>query len=708
MKRLYFRIAFLLLCISLLFITACGEKQEVKRKPKKSVIEFNSKIINRPDKSDLNTIKEKGQIRILVSEFTENHSALPRESLSPDYGPNLAIQYAQNSNLEPIIVYAKEVDLIPALNKGYGDIIASNLIKSPARIEKLSFSSPITYTQQHMIVPTNGRLKKIELDTPVTENLRVGVKPEDIFADTLTGLQQQHPGLIRVDIPKKHSPDQVIDDMIEGKYDSTFTDSHMMEMALSYREDFKISHTFPEKKIIAWGIRKNNPSLLASINYFIEEHKLSTDLPAQSLQDFDHILKNKQLRLITRNNSSSYFLWKNKLMGFEYELIRKFALQHDLTLKVLVANDFNQMMQWLLEGRGDIVAAGISRTEENSQLPILFSTPYNHSNEIVVQRTKEEPIDNITKLAGRSIVVARSSSYWNTANRIKSKHLAFDLLDAAENLEVEDLIAKVADKEFDLTIVDNHALAIEQSWRKDIIGTLKLTESKSHHWLVRESNPKLLDALNKFIQANHKNTFYNVTYNKYFKNSRNLFGSHIQDDVKNKKLSPYDDLIKKFSKQYGFNWLLIAAQINQESQFNPKAKSWAGARGLMQVMPKTAKKLGISELHIPKNGISAGVKYMYWIRKQMDKNLTADVQVWFSLAAYNAGIGHLQDARALATKLGLDADKWFGHTEKAMLLLAKPKYAKKARYGYVRGSEAAFYVKQIRHIYQLYQRSFNK
>ena len=99
---------------------------------------------------------------------------------------------------------------------------------------------------------------------------------------------------------------------------------------------------------------------------------------------------------------------------------------------------------------------------------------------------------------------------------------------------------------------------------------------------------------------------------------------------------------------------------------------------------------------------------MYWIRQQLDKNLTPDVLTWFSLAAYNAGIGHLQDARKLAKELGLDADKWFGHTEKAMLLLAKAKYAKKARYGYVRGSEAAFYVKQIRHIYQLYQRAFKK
>jgi len=645
---------------------------------------------------------------ILVSEFTENHAALPRESLPSDYGPNLAIQYATSQGLEPVIVYAKEADLLRALSKGYGDIIASNLIKSKSRSELINFSSPISYTQQHLISPMSGPVKSIKFDSPQVKKLSVGVKQNDIFAQTLVELQQQHPGLVSVTIPRTNSPDKIIDDMIQGKYDTTITDTNVMEMALNYRNDIQVAYTMPDKKVIAWGIRKTNPELLESINFFIEEHQLSTDLPAVTLEDFDKIKKNKQIRLITRNNSSSYFLWKNKLMGFEYELVRQFALDHNLTLKVLVANDYNQMMQWLLEGRGDLVSSGLSITEERKQLPILFSETYNYSNEIVVQRQEDKLLQSLQDLAGRNVVMRRSSSHWKTASQLVNEGIALNLQEAPENMETEAIISDVAAGKFDLTITDSHTFAIEKTWRNDIKASLQVAEKKSQHWIVRETNPKLLQALNAFIKKNYKNTFYNVIYNKYFKNSRNLFSSDLQKHYKDKRLSPYDGLIKKYSKQYHFNWLLIAAQINQESQFNPKAKSWAGAKGLMQVMPKTAKKLGISNLEIPKNGISAGTKYMFWIRNRLEKHLTADVQIWFSLAAYNAGIGHLQDARKLARELNLDPDKWFGHTEKAMLLLAKPKYSKKARYGYVRGSEAAFYVKQIRHIYQLYQRAFKK
>ena len=172
------------------------------------------------------------------------------------------------------------------------------------------------------------------------------------------------------------------------------------------------------------------------------------------------------------------------------------------------------------------------------------------------------------------------------------------------------------------------------------------------------------------------------------------------------KVSDYDHLIKSFAREYDFDWRLIAAQINKESQFNPKAKSWAGAKGLLQVMPKTARSVGISNLEKPENGIRAGLKYMAWINDQLSDELPADVQVWFTLAAYNAGLGHLKDARILAANQGLNPDRWFGNVEQAFLLLSKPEYSKKARYGYVRGIEPVTYVKRIQALYKLYSNKY--
>jgi membrane-bound lytic murein transglycosylase F len=140
----------------------------------------------------------------------------------------------------------------------------------------------------------------------------------------------------------------------------------------------------------------------------------------------------------------------------------------------------------------------------------------------------------------------------------------------------------------------------------------------------------------------------------------------------------------------------------QESRFNPSAKSWAGARGLMQVMPRTAKELGIENLKDPEQGIIAGVRYMAWLRERFEPELSVRDRMWFALAAYNAGAGHVRDARRLARRQGLEPNRWFDNVEKAMLLLSKNKYAKHAAHGYVRGSEPVNYVRQIRDRYQAY------
>ena len=197
--------------------------------------------------------------------------------------------------------------------------------------------------------------------------------------------------------------------------------------------------------------------------------------------------------------------------------------------------------------------------------------------------------------------------------------------------------------------------------------------------------------------------FYNISYNKYFKNSRDLFDADSRKSNDN-VISAYDNLIQSLAKEYNFDWRLIAAQVNKESKFNPKAKSWMGAKGLLQVMPRTAREVGISDLEKPENGLRAGLKYMAWLNEQLSDELPADVQVWFTLASYNAGLGHLNDARSLASREGLNPNRWFGHVEKAFLLLSKPKDHKKARYGYVRGTEPVNYVKTIQALYELYSK----
>ena len=160
--------------------------------------------------------------------------------------------------------------------------------------------------------------------------------------------------------------------------------------------------------------------------------------------------------------------------------------------------------------------------------------------------------------------------------------------------------------------------------------------------------------------------------------------------------------MKKYADQYGFDWRLIVSQMYQESRFNPMAESWVGAKGLMQVMPRTAKELKLTDLEDPEIGIHAGIKYMKWVRERFESELDVKDRMWFTLAAYNAGQGHIKDARRLARKKGWNPNRWFNHVEKALLLLSKKEYAKKARHGYVRGQEPVNYVRNIKNRYEAY------
>ena len=195
-----------------------------------------------------------------------------------------------------------------------------------------------------------------------------------------------------------------------------------------------------------------------------------------------------------------------------------------------------------------------------------------------------------------------------------------------------------------------------------------------------------------------------MTRRKYFEKPKTIAKRLKQrvDGPSEGKLSPYDRYVKEFAEQYNFDWRLVTAQMYQESRFNPKAKSWAGARGLMQVMPRTARELGVKNLKDPERGIEAGVRYLDWLRERFEPELPVKDRMWFTLAAYNAGAGHVHDARRLARKMGWSSTRWFGNVERAMLLLSKRKYAKHAQFGYVRGREPVKYVRNIYDRFQAY------
>jgi membrane-bound lytic murein transglycosylase F len=214
-------------------------------------------------------------------------------------------------------------------------------------------------------------------------------------------------------------------------------------------------------------------------------------------------------------------------------------------------------------------------------------------------------------------------------------------------------------------------------------------------------------ALNHWILQEKKTPEFNYLYKKYFENPRS-FNRRVRSEfysLSRGQISPYDSLIKARASELGWDWKLLASQVYQESRFNPEATAWTGARGLMQLMPATGEELNVQNAYDPDESLRAGVRYL----KQLSTyflNVPDSLQrIKFTLAAYNCGLGHVQDAQRLAEERGLDPNCWDRNTDQMVLGLSYPKNYNDAvvRYGYLRGVEPYRYVRQIFERYSHYE-----
>ena len=683
-----------------LILIACSENNNNNAEDSLPAIPEQDITENYIETGDIDLIKSRGILRILVPR--QSNAWLPREGNPLDMEQELAANFARSLELDPVLVYVENFgQLIPDLKAGRGDIIAANLTITDSRKENIAFTVPVAQSRELLVSQLNSkRIKKLS----DLKNKTIAVQNNTSYEETLDDIRKKIPEIKKSILEDNLNTDQMLDLIANKTVDYVVIDSNILSLTRQYRKDFDISINLTNERSLGWGVRKENKDLLAQLNRYLNQQALVKNKQSVFKDDWDGIKKRKTLRILTRNNASSYFLWRGELLGFEYELAKAFAKKHKLRLEVVVAPSHQDLIPMLNEGKGDVIAAFMTATKEREGNGVKFSRHHHIASEIIVSRANENALDKIEDLSGRTVVVRRSSAYWNTLASLKAQGIEFNIKAAPETMETEEIIEKVENGEYDLTLSDSHILDIELTWRDDIKAAFPVGELRKNAWAVRKKDIKLRAELDKFIKKEYKGLFYNVTYNKYFKNSHKI-KKHKKERIDlnaDGTLSRYDDLVKKYADQYGFDWRLIVSQMYQESRFNPEAKSWVGAKGLMQVMPRTAKELKLSNLEDPETGIHAGIKYLKWVRERFESELDVKDRMWFTLAAYNAGQGHIKDARRLAREKGLNPNRWFNHVEKALLLLSKREYAKKARHGYVRGQEPVDYVRNIKERYEAY------
>jgi len=657
---------------------------------------------SQPLNGDFEDILRAGKLRILVPQDFTSVTYLPRRRSPLAQQQRIAEAFAESHGLTPELVLVKNfAELIPALESGKGDIIINNLTINEQRLRKISFSVPVDHVKEQIVVRKNEkRISRVrDLDGKT-----VMVNRDSTFWHALQWLKKnKYPQINLLAAPDHVKREQILDLLVKGDIDATILDSNLLDIFLAYRDDIKLAANFSGQRNIGWGIRKTAPRLVSEINRFLQLEHLVDKGDAIHAGDFDQIKKRKLLRVLLRNNAASYFLYRGELQGFEYELAKEFARYHNLRLEVVVPPSHREFSTWLREGKADIAMGFLQADKRQQSLGVVYSQPYHYARQHIVVPI-DSRITQLSDLKKHYITVRRSSSYWQALSMQQHQGAEFGLRAADDQIETEQLIQQVAEKKLEATMADEHILNIELARSVKVKSGFALPEEIPHAIAMRARNPDLKNAIDKFIKRIYKGEFYNVTYRKYFQSHQSmtkLAGGRVIDAL-DSEISPFDSLVQKYADQYGFDWRLIAAQMFQESGFDPKARSPAGARGLMQLMPRTARSLGINQIEDPARSIQGGVKYMDWLRARFDADLAISERLWFSLAAYNAGIGHVHDARRLASLLGHDPDRWFGHTENAMLLLSKRKYAKMARYGFVNGKEPVNYVREIKERFEAY------
>lgn len=646
---------------------------------------------------DLDEIRARGTLRVLLPKRVVAEQ-LPRGGPTLDHERQLIEQFARDEGLEPVwIRVASREQLLSGLLAGHGDIAAANLTASAERRERVRFTVPVSVVREQLV----GRGDDPEPVRSVDDlaGRRIHIRRSSSFWSTVDELRIRQPTLIVEVVPEDVETEEILHRVARGEYDLTVADSNLVDACLSYNLNIAVRMDLTGDRAIGFAVRPDSRLLLDRIDRFLSSIQLATRAGERHTDDLDGLLERRVLRVLTRNTATTYFLWRGQLKGFEYELAGEFARQQGLRLEMIVPREGESLFDLLREGRGDLIAAGLVPPPERRLDGVTFRRPYDRVSHVVVARSDDqEPPSRFADLRGRTFHVRRGGSFWRTLAPLAADW-GFRLEAVPESLGIPEIISRVATGEYDLTVADNRTLAIERSWRRDVRAALTLRGAIPLSWAVRESNPQLAAAVDAFVKRSHRGLFYNVVHDRYF-GERSLRAAGRARLAHG--LSPYDEIVKKFADDYGFDWRLVVAQMYQESRFRQDAESFAGARGLMQIMPATAVELGIEDFDDPEAAIHAGIRYLDWVRDRFEPQLPVRDRMWFTLAAYNAGPGHVLDARRLARELGLNPNRWFENVERAMLLLSNVEYSANARHGYCRCGEPVAYVREIRERYNAY------
>lgn len=435
----------------------------------------------------------------------------------------------------------------------------------------------------------------------------------------------------------------------------------------------------------------------------------------------ERILKRGKLVVLAENSSTTYFIYRGRKMGFEYEILKQFANNLGVELEVKVLKNLDNAMSLLNKGKGDLLACNFTITKDRRK-KIDFSIPFLRTNIVLVQKKpdkwrtmkknqwKDSLITDPVDLAKKTIYVWRNSIYYTRlVNLMDEIGDTMYVIPVSGSTETEDLIEQVSTGKIKYTVADKNIALVNQRFYDNLDVDLKLSLKQQIAFGIAKGNTQLKKSLDEWMSKFFKKSLYKYLKHKYFnvstytKKSKSIYSS-----LGGGKISPYDKIIKKEAVKIGLDWRLIASLIYQESKFMQDLESWAGAYGLMQFMPGTGERFNVYPNSPPSVQIKGGVQYLGYILRLWKKIPNKTDRIKFMLASYNAGAGHIQDAQRLAEKYGYNPLIWDDNVEIFVkkMSISKYYYDDVVKNGAFKGSRVINYVDETLMRYKEYKTAF--
>jgi len=432
-------------------------------------------------------------------------------------------------------------------------------------------------------------------------------------------------------------------------------------------------------------------------------HK-KNEIPVIISTDLKGIIKSDTLRVATMYGPTSYFLFRDETMGYDYEMASNLAKYLKLNLKIIIANNESEMIQLLTDRKIDIVAYNLAQTKEYKNR-FKYILPQAATYQVLVQNMGINSLSEVTELAGKTVYVKKNSTFHKRLLALNDEiGGSINIVLAADSLSNDDLIEQVANKKIEYTLAYYNNAMLYKSYYNQLDCRMPVGFKQHNGWLIPKDSKELEKVIDNLENLPQTQVIQSKLYAKYWENSPYFALRKIK--IPKGSISPYDELFKKYAPLIGWDWQLLAAVAFHESRFDASEVSHSGAAGLMQLMPRTANNFGLNRKTIfdPELNIEAGVQYIKSLNLSFHKIENTNERLKFILAGYNSGPAHIFDAMALAAKHGKNPHVWFNHVEYYLSKKNEPEFYNDpvVKFGYFGGKHTVRYVQNTLDTYKKY------